>query len=92
MIAPDDLQIHTHELIQDDEEDGDSAVEVGDVSPLAHHFNMGQATLQEYLDEVERSILEQALAATKYNRTQAAKLLGISFRSMRYRLDRLEIN
>ena len=92
VIAPDDLQIHTHELIQDDEEDGDSAVEVGDVSPLAHHFNMGQATLQEYLDEVERSILEQALAATKYNRTQAAKLLGISFRSMRYRLDRLEIN
>ena len=53
---------------------------------------MGQATLQEYLDEVERSILEQALAATKYNRTQAAKLLGISFRSMRYRLDRLEIS
>ena len=92
VIAPDDLQIHTHELIQDDEEDGDSAVEVGDVSPLANHFNMGQATLQEYLDEVERSILEQALAATKYNRTQAAKLLGISFRSMRYRLDRLEIN
>ena len=92
VIAPDDLQIHTHELIQDDEEDGDSTVEVGDVSPLAHHFNMGQATLQEYLDEVERSILEQALAATKYNRTQAAKLLGISFRSMRYRLDRLEIN
>ena len=92
VIAPDDLQIHTHELIQDDEEDGDSAVEVGDVSPQAHHFNMGQATLQEYLDEVERSILEQALAATKYNRTQAAKLLGISFRSMRYRLDRLEIN
>ena len=92
VIAPDDLQIHTHELIQDDEEDGDSAVEVGDVSPLANHFNMGQATLQEYLDEVERSILEQALAATKYNRTQAAKLLGISFRSMRYRLDRLKIN
>ena len=92
VIEPDDLQIHTHELIQDDEEDGDAAVEVGDVSPLAHHFNMGQATLQEYLDEVERSILEQALAATKYNRTQAAKLLGISFRSMRYRLDRLEIS
>ena len=92
VIEPDDLQIHTHELIQDDEEDGDATVEVGDVSPLAHHFNMGQATLQEYLDEVERSILEQALAATKYNRTQAAKLLGISFRSMRYRLDRLEIS
>ena len=93
VIEPDDLQIHTHELIQDDEDDVDTAaVDVGDVSPLSHHFNMGQTTLQEYLDEVERTILEQALTATKYNRTQAAKLLGISFRSMRYRLDRLEIN
>ena len=92
VIETDDLQIHTHELIQDDEDDGAMPLDVVDVSTLAHHFDMGQATLQEYLDEVERSILEQALVATKYNRTQAAKLLGISFRSMRYRLDRLEIN
>ena len=36
-------------------------------------------------------IIEQALQKTRYNRTQAAKLLGISFRSMRYRMERLEI-
>ena len=41
---------------------------------------------------VERSIIEQALQQTRYNRTQTAKLLGISFRSMRYRMERLDIN
>jgi type 4 fimbriae expression regulatory protein pilR len=48
--------------------------------------------IQDYLDQVERSIIEQALQQTRYNRTQAAKLLGISFRSMRYRMERLDIN
>jgi len=47
--------------------------------------------VQDYLDDVERLIIEQALQKTRYNRTQAAKLLGISFRSMRYRMERLEI-
>ena len=54
-------------------------------------FQMGHTQLQDYLDDVERQILQQALDYTKYNRTQAAKVLGISFRSMRYRLDRLNI-
>lgn len=54
-------------------------------------FQMGHTQLQDYLDDVERQILQQALTYTRYNRTQAAKVLGISFRSMRYRLDRLSI-
>ena len=36
--------------------------------------------------QVERGFLERALAATHGNRTQAARLLGITFRSLRYRL------
>ena len=54
-------------------------------------FIPGQTQIQEYLDLLERSIIEQALQITRYNRTQAAKLLGISFRSMRYRMERLSI-
>ncbi|MCC7069475.1 MAG: sigma-54-dependent Fis family transcriptional regulator [Burkholderiales bacterium] len=49
----------------------------------------GRAPLQDYLDRAERETLELALAQTRGNRTQAAKLLGITFRSMRYRLERL---
>ena len=55
-------------------------------------FDPRTMQIQDYLDQVERSIIEQALQQTRYNRTQAAKLLGISFRSMRYRMERLDIN
>ena len=55
-------------------------------------FIPGQTQIQDYLDEIERRIIGQALQQTRYNRTQAAKLLGISFRSMRYRMERLDIN
>ena len=54
-------------------------------------FMPGRTQIQEYLDLLERSIIKQALQITRYNRTQAAKLLGISFRSMRYRMERLSI-
>lgn len=52
---------------------------------------MGRTQIQDYLDDIERAILTQALQQTRYNRTQSAKLLGISFRSMRYRMERLSI-
>ena len=47
--------------------------------------------LHEYLDQLEREQILKALELTKYNKTAAAKVLGISFRSLRYRLDRLGI-
>ena len=47
--------------------------------------------LHEYLDQLEREQILKALEQTKYNKTAAAKVLGISFRSLRYRLDRLGI-
>jgi two-component system response regulator PilR (NtrC family) len=50
------------------------------------------ASLPDYLDQVEREAIEHALEKTRYNRTAAAKLLGISFRALRYRMQRLEIN
>ncbi len=47
--------------------------------------------LQDYLDRVERVAINEALEKTRYNRTAAAKLLGITFRAMRYRMERLGI-
>lgn len=47
--------------------------------------------LQDYLDRVEKSAILEALDRTRFNRTAAAKLLGITFRSLRYRLERLGI-
>jgi two-component system response regulator PilR (NtrC family) len=47
--------------------------------------------LPEYLDRVEREAIQEALAKTGYNRTAAAKLLGVTFRTLRYRMQRLGI-
>ena len=47
--------------------------------------------LPEYLDRVEKEALLEALQQTGFNRTAAAKLLGLTFRTMRYRMERLGI-
>ncbi|HJV53310.1 MAG TPA: sigma-54 dependent transcriptional regulator [Noviherbaspirillum sp.] len=49
-------------------------------------------SLPEYLDNVEREVIRRALEKTRFNRTQAAELLGISFRQLRYRMQRLSIH
>ena len=48
-------------------------------------------TLSDFLDNIERDLIEKALAQTRYNRTAAADLLGITFRQLRYRMQRLNI-
>lgn len=48
--------------------------------------------LQDYLDRVEREAILEALDKTRFNRTAAAKLLGITFRALRYRMERLDIH
>jgi two-component system response regulator PilR (NtrC family) len=47
--------------------------------------------LQERLDHVEREAILEALGKTRYNRTAAARLLGVTFRALRYRMERLGI-
>jgi two-component system response regulator PilR (NtrC family) len=48
-----------------------------------------EESLDDYLERIERSAIEKALAQTNQNKTAAAKLLGISFRALRYKLDKL---
>jgi two-component system response regulator PilR (NtrC family) len=45
--------------------------------------------LQDYLDHVERKAIVEALGKTSGNRTAAARVLGVTFRSLRYRMERL---
>jgi len=52
----------------------------------------GKWPLQDYLDSLEKEAILEALGKTRFNRTAAAKLLGITFRSLRYRMERLGIN
>jgi len=48
--------------------------------------------LESYLDSIERDRITAALEQTRWNKTAAAKVLGISFRALRYRLEKLGLN
>lgn len=54
--------------------------------------DIAQLPLQDHLDRVERQAILDALQKTRFNRTAAAKLLGVTFRSLRYRMERLGLN
>ncbi|MCZ6585017.1 MAG: sigma-54 dependent transcriptional regulator [Gammaproteobacteria bacterium] len=58
----------------------------GDVPSVAD-----DAPLGTQLAEMERDAIVNALEQTRYNKTAAAKLLGISFRTLRYRIKKLDI-
>jgi two-component system, NtrC family, response regulator PilR len=52
----------------------------------------GIDNLEDYLESIERKLIEQALEETRWNRTAAAERLGMTFRSLRYRLKKLGID
>jgi two-component system response regulator PilR (NtrC family) len=49
----------------------------------------GTVPLDAYMDTIEKDALIKALEQTRYNKTAAARLLGITFRALRYRLKKL---
>jgi len=51
----------------------------------------GGAALGTQLESIERDAIIKALEKTRYNKTAAAKLLGMSFRALRYRIKKLGI-
>jgi two-component system response regulator PilR (NtrC family) len=75
-ITEEDLQLTPPEIVE------------RDAPPAGSN---GKWPLQDYLDGVEKEAILEALEKTRYNRTAAAKLLGITFRSIRYRMERLGI-
>jgi len=51
----------------------------------------GNTALGSQLESIERDAIVKALEQTRYNKTAAAKLLGMSFRALRYRIKKLGI-
>ena len=48
--------------------------------------------LEDYLRQVEKAVILEALDETHWNRTEAARKLGITFRALRYKLESLGID
>jgi two-component system response regulator PilR (NtrC family) len=78
VISPEDLRLRPAAF--DDELGAGGSRDAGRVLPLPEH-----------LDRVERDLILEALTETGFNRTAAAKRLGITFRQLRYRMQRLGI-
>jgi len=53
--------------------------------------NMADGNLEAYIENIERLAINEALEATRWNKTAAAEKLGISFRALRYRCKKLNI-
>jgi len=49
-------------------------------------------SLEKHLEAIEKQAIEKALEETRWNKTKAAEKLGMSFRSLRYRLKKLDLD
>jgi two-component system response regulator PilR (NtrC family) len=83
-LSPEDLALHRIVGEERAEEDSGPAAKEGP-------GGAAEGPLPAYLDRVERQAILEALGKTGFNRTAAARLLGITFRQLRYRMQRLAI-
>jgi two-component system response regulator PilR (NtrC family) len=60
-------------------------------APVAPPMPATGGALGDQLEDIEREAIVKALEKTRYNKTAAAKLLGMSFRALRYRVKKLGI-
>lgn len=65
------------------------AADISLIPTMPGPMDSGQIQLEEHLGEIEKRAIQQALEQTRHNKTAAAKLLGLSFRALRYRLKKL---
>jgi two-component system response regulator PilR (NtrC family) len=71
-----------------------AAIDVADLNlapaeQAAEPMTAGELPLQDRLDQAEKQAILAALDKTRFNQTAAARLLGVTFRSLRYRMGRL---
>jgi two-component system response regulator PilR (NtrC family) len=67
-------------------------LQLRETAPQATDAGSKAANLEDKLGDVERDAIINALEKTRYNKTAAAKLLGLSFRQLRYRIKKLDID
>jgi len=100
LLLEDDLSLPGWDADLDGDADRACAAESSPASPdigePAAHDDFAlvdgvPSSLPSYLDALERDAIRRALERTRYNRTAAAQLLGITFRQLRYRMQRLAI-
>lgn len=96
VITPDDLQLggaalepaKVEALPETQDEVAEEAATTGeDARKLS--LPEDEESLDSYLENIEKNVIVEALEATRWNKTAAAKNLGITFRALRYKLKKL---
>ncbi len=78
--------------VEDLQIENSQPTKTGTKAPESTLFDMNdhaEINLTDYLEEIEKKAIIQALGKTNNNKTAAAKLLGVTFRTLRYRLAKL---
>jgi two-component system, NtrC family, response regulator PilR len=70
---------------------GDIQLRATPIGATAAANSTSEGALGDHLEEIERDAILKALEQTRYNKTAAAKVLGMSFRALRYRIKKLGI-
>jgi two-component system response regulator PilR (NtrC family) len=91
LIEPPDLMLEPASGHDPDEDDFDED-EGGDEDAGSSAKSGGGVGLDDYISNIERETIVKVLKETRYNKTAAAKKLGITFRALRYKLKKLGID
>lgn len=83
------LALHDGSAIQIDDLNLPHGVAAEHGAPALEEFNAEKMSLESYLEDIEKKALTLALEENRWNKTAAAKQLGMTFRSFRYRLKKL---
>ena len=81
-VTVDDLQLPTDVIV----------TKQASVTAPPQEMDGNNLPLDAYMDNIEKDVLIKALEQTRYNKTAAAKQLGITFRALRYRLKKLGLD
>lgn len=86
-IQVSDLQLNTEQALNTSRKSPESLPQQDHFARCAEY-----PSLDDYLSEIEKDIILSALESVRWNKTLAAKELGITFRSLRYRLQKLGLD
>lgn len=92
MAMCDDQRIGVDDLMLPDGNGRAGPGRPGDGDPLIHDPRGSDQPLDDYMSGIERDTIMQALEKARYNKTAAARQLGITFRALRYKLKKLDID
>ena len=82
------LALYDGNMIEQD----DLNLPIGTELAAAEEFDLTKQSLEDYLENIEKQALTTALEENRWNKTVTAKQLGLTFRSLRYRLKKLGLD